>query len=341
MPQNTGTLFVADVPLLDPNYGTNIYKLIYTDTPFQAGLKSTEKAPTQPHHSWEVEAFGNQGNMAVAQGVSKTSGWGNYVGSVLQSNCQINRSQGWIVTRTTQASASSTVSKQKQLGRQILKDAENMKLAREMLDLSTQETQDAVGSVTPGLLRAAFVWVQPTAQAIYPVPTEYRPTSAMQLSVSSFTEDQLQAAGYAAYSQIRGPVNLTGICGVSVKQNMVGFKYKSAIVNNAAQATLHVNTDQADKKHEVVCDIFVYPWGEITTYLSPYLAWDLTNAIPTAYTQTSAIFYNPSMWSEGWLRPLQPFPQIDNGEGPHGYHEEEGLIVCRNPQGTISCYANV
>jgi hypothetical protein len=339
MPQNTGSLFVGDVPLLDPNYGTNIYKIIHTDTPFQDSLKSTEKAPTQPHHSWEIEGFGFQPDMAVVQGADKTTGYGYYIGSVLQANCQINQSSGWKVTRTAQFSASATVSKQKQLGRQILKDAENMKLAREALYLSNQETVDAIGGTVPGRIRAAFVYAQPVVQSIYPIPTEFRPTTAMQLATSAFTEDAFNDAGYAAYKQVRGKVDLTGICGVNVKKNMVGFKYKSAIVSNAAQSTLHVNTDMTDDTHEVTCDIFVYSWGTVKTFLSPYLLWDLTAGMPTAYTDNSALFYNPMMWSEGWLRPLAPYPQIDNGGGPRGYHEEEGLIVCRNPQGTLSVVA--
>jgi hypothetical protein len=334
-------LYSGELVLVDPGQAENVVDLYSSEVGF---LKLLRKAGRllfkQWKMSWEVRGPYTQANPAVVEGTPKTSGYRSYLGQVAECVLQIVRSEGYGVTR--QANAMATASKRagQHIGEQIEEDAKNWAITLEKVLLSNQEL--VVGDAnTAYKTRGAMRFLQTTAQAVLPMPSIGRPATEYTGALADLDEAAFIELLRLCYVQLRKPVDLVGLAGSLLKQQMNTFLRRVTATTDVRE--LAANIDALSKEVGLQAEWFRYEFGEVRTILTPNIMCDLSaGGAATAYTERSGLFIMPKLWKLGHLSGLemQQYPQTDNGEGPHGYHESTTGLVCDSGAGQFRVLSN-
>ena len=205
----------------------------------------------------------------------------------------------------------------------------------ERMLLSDGEMQSG-SSVDEYEFRGIFKWLQSAAQAVQPVPEDFRITAAQEFTdpLGSFTETAFEDMLAAAWNQTNGAMlSLDGFVGNKLKSKM--NKWAQLVDVTATQtSTLSRNINVADRKHIVPIDEFVFDVATVRNHLSANLLVDTEGAL-TASSSRSGAFLNLEAWKVRYGQQPTRFELPQDGSGWSGYADTIMLPTCFNPKGQV------
>jgi hypothetical protein len=219
----------------------------------------------------------------------------------------------------------------------------NLKFAIEARLLSATECSVDNGSSVPNATRGAINWLLDTAQATYPVDSNFRTPAACRYTgaLASLTEAAFQNLLAAAWTSRRGAGVLDGFVGITLKR--VFDNWSSLTDAGSAFATFPVRTwnQNAESKALVkVIDILKFSEATVRLHPSAYIAKTVGTGADSAYTPRSGLFLDMAMWKLAWTRKPRLVDLEDKGGGPRGFADAILGLKCFNPLGQALVYAS-
>jgi hypothetical protein len=136
--------------------------------------------------------------------------------------------------------------------------------------LSANETRQQSGSDSY-LTRGLGKFIQNGAQAVHPIPADYRTPAASVYSgsIGSFTEDSLRALLQSRWEEVGSADSLVMIAGAAVKNRITDFtRYNPNVADNLAVRRFHGGLDG---KIKTSVDMYEGDYGKVEIHLSNFL----------------------------------------------------------------------
>jgi len=330
-------MYERDATLKVLNLGDTIFNVESKDTPFTRLLRRGKK-PDGMLSEWPVEKYRREGLGGTLDGTDKTA-YAKTDRKPMKAYAQWFRSEGYMVSRLMQLTATAAVSVGKEKANQATKDAISLAKKIERALLSILDTQTESGA-DPFQIRGALMWLQSAAQTNNPVPDGFRPGTEFAAALSTLTPTLFETLLEQAADEREGAVDLLGVVGIKLKRRMSTWAQRDTEAAATDQALASFDMKASDKKLIQVVDVFEFDAGMVKTIPSWNLACDVTTGNATAYTSRSGIFVDPSMWELCWLDAPGTYENPDLGGGPRGWHEAVGLLKCLNALGQFRAYTN-
>jgi hypothetical protein len=325
-------MYESDQPLKIAELGDSIFIAESTKTPFSRLLKRG-KTPNQMLAQWPVQKYPSRAFGGAVDGFDIDE-FASTTRGTMEAYGMWMITEGWLVSKLANLTNAAGVGRDEK-GKQAKDDALILARMIEQQLLSTMDTQLESKPATAYQSRGAFSWLSPTAQSTKPVPADYRPATACTYTdaLASFLPANMETMLNAMATAKRGPVDLTGIVGISLKAQMSTWAQRDAAVSSSVAAVQSYNLNASEKKFMKVVDFFVFDAGEVRTIPSWFLANDATTGEATSYSPNSGLFVDLSMWElcffqspTGWMEPAK-------SGGPRGYHDAVYILKCMNPLG--------
>jgi hypothetical protein len=202
-------------------------------------------------------------------------------------------------------------------------------------ECAVQDEADPLGA---NETRGLFKWLSPTAQALYPVPEKYRPTSAQYSTValSLFTEDVLKGMARAAWKRRMGnQVKLMGVLGIDLKAKFSDFtRYDDTAASKVS--VRQFNQDAESKALVNIIDRLVLDTGVIDLMASAHLATNADTGEDTAATHRSGLFLDMEMGGLAYTRMPRAFKLPYAGGGHKVVIDAIFMLMMDNPSGCFS-----
>jgi hypothetical protein len=219
----------------------------------------------------------------------------------------------------------------------------NLKFAIEGRLLSNEECSLENGTSIANETRGAIMWLSNTAQATYPVDSNFLTPAACRhaAALSGLTEAAFQVMLGAAWTKRRGVSVLDGFVGITLKR--LFDNWSSLADAGASFATFPVRTftQSADSKALIkVVDVLKFSEATVRLHPSAYIAKTSSTGADSAYTPNSGLFLDMAMWSLAWTRKPRMMDLEDRGAGPRGFADAILGLKCHNPLGQCLVYAN-
>ena len=238
---------------------TDSYYLAQADkVPFSALLPRGQK-PSGFLMEWPMKKRARRPVPGMMDGVDQST-YGHTERDKANVYGQDVRTKGWMATK--HANITKTAGVQMEAAEQELDDGIELTQMIERLLLSSQDTQAAASPATPYLLRSVFEWLNPSAQATFPVPADYRPAAASQYTgvLDDFTPDSLEAMLISAAEARFEPVTLELFAGIRLKSRMSKWAQRDTDVSGETFLQ-HYNIDAAAKRYLRLVDHFSFDAG--------------------------------------------------------------------------------
>ena len=141
------------------------------------------------------------------------------------------------------------------------------------LDNYDQREEGKDGSETRGL----FSWASPTAQAVRPVPADYRPNAAQycKTALANLTPDVVRGALNAHWRKTHRKSRFMAFCGDSFKATVSDWSMYQA--NKDGKTVVRSFDQGASKKDRVlsaIIDLLEFDTGVLELHLESHLMWD-------------------------------------------------------------------
>jgi len=243
------------------------------------------------------------------------------------------RTGGVMATKLAQLTKDAGVDRKQEFAKQMTMDSLALGRMREAQLLSTMACRVESGS-DAYRTRGAFEWLKASAQALYPVPAAFRPSSDAVFTgaLDAFSESRFELMLEAMATQKGSPVDLKALVGLKMKRAMSAWGSKATVESGEA-ALRSTNTDASAKRLVSAIDRYEFDAGVVYAMVSFFLARDVTDGAATAYTGRSGLFIDTSMWEIAELQGAQAYQNPDLGGGPRGYHDTVYINKCLNPLG--------
>jgi hypothetical protein len=187
--------------------------------------------------------------------------------------------------------------------------------------LSDNEMQAQTSGSVAYKMRGLGKWISSSAQAVNPVPSEYRTPSGSILGAAP-TEITLNDVLKSIFTETGEAEGLTMVAGTTVRQRVAEFTRTD---NNAAETVYNVTESATSRTVTLSVQLFQSDFGFIR----------LMNGNPACMpSATTAYILNPSFLE---LRTLQGLGlrsqrQENQGSGDRGYVAANLTLVCKHPQ---------
>ena len=171
------------------------------------------------------------------------------------------------------------------------------------------------GAGTPYQTRGLGKWLQTAAQAVNPVPTDYRtPSGSIKASLAETDFNALIGSIF----NVNGEMNsLTLIAGSAVRRAVSGFTRTSGAQGNTYQVT----QDSTTKKITLSVELYDTDFGVIK----------VMNANPACQATGTGYVINPKYLGYASLIPMGSTRLENQGGGERGFVDATGALVCRHP----------
>lgn len=330
-------MYERDLSLKVLNLGDTIFNAESKDTPLTR-LMPRGKKPEGMLCSWPVEKYRREGLGGTLDGTDKTS-YSKTDREAIEAYAQWFRSEGYMVSRLAQLTATAGVPVAKEKANQATKDAISLAKKIERALLSIMDTQAESGG-DAFQIRGILKWLDTAAQTNKPVPAGYRPSSEFTGALSTLTPSEFEVLLEQASDEKEGAVDLLGVVGIKLKRRMSTWAQRDTEASATAAALQSFDMKASDKKLIQVVDVFEFDAGMVKVVPSWNIACDVATGAATAYTPRSGVFVDLSMWELCWLDQPGTYENPDLGGGPRGWHEAVGILKCKNPLGQRRVYTN-
>jgi len=335
-----GAIYTVDQTLQPNDYYAKVIRAKKYDNVIQSVIK---RGPVPEQWKQEIEV--EDGTKAYSLG-AKEGGDFDETGLTKRTNgyleVQLEKFQskrGFFVTDESQLLPGYTEKKgEKQLARQIRRDAEELALSIEYTLGSFQEAvARGTADDTVAKTRGIMCWLQKnTAHAVQPIPEGYRPSCGISCDVtgSDFSESIFRAELIkAALEGGDQYLQLTGLVGLKLKALMSNWLGKAETVNG--MDTVLRRSEPKTRKIEMICDEFSYDGVSVRTLTCNHLGCTVGaagNQIKCGDKQFySGAFIRPEFWTIDTLLAMRQRKLENRGGGERGFHEAILRLACRNP----------
>jgi len=241
------------------------------------------------------------------------------------------RTEGWMVSRLAQLTRTAGVKNEQ--AKQAADDALILAQMTERQLQSDMETQAEAGAAEYQS-RGMFQWLLSTAQAVLPVPENFRPAAACHYTgaLADYKPANCETQLEAMYTAKHGPVDLVLHAGIKLKSRMSSWPQRNPEVD-ANDAGVYFNVDASEKRLMQIVDFFDFDAGKVKAIPNAFLLCDETTGEDTAYTPRSGLFIDLTMWELCFLDAPASYIEPPKSGGPRGYHDEVYILRCKNPLG--------
>ena len=232
-----------------------------------------------------------------------------------------------------------------EFARQKMLAVKNMLIGIEATIGSDNETAVDNG-VTGYATRGLGKWIQSTAQAVKPVPTNYlTPSASIQSGSASLTETQFRAVLQNVYQEAgENNLNYRLVVGPTLKAQIALFSKTSGATQAAATNNnqFRYNVDGAAKKMYDGVDIYDSDWGMISVEPSMFLARvngnsftadDASQGTASLKAGRRGYLIRDDLLELAYLQDVQTFDNPDLGGGRRGYCDAMIGLCLLNPLG--------
>ena len=184
---------------------------------------------------------------------------------------------------------------------------------------SNNEMSADNGVGTPYATRGLGAWLQVAAQAVNPVPSDYRtPTGSILTAIP--TENTFNAMIASIFSRNGEMNSLTLVAGIALRQSVANFSRQD---NNINETVYNVMQNATEKKITLSVQIFDSDFGMVK----------LINGNPDCMPSPNQGYcINPKYLAFNTLISLGSQRLQNQGGGERGYIEAVGALVCKHPQ---------
>jgi hypothetical protein len=231
------------------------------------------------------------------------------------------------VSTLSQKSDVAGIGKGKEMAHGVAKKLVEIKKDIEATFLGGNECQADDGTV-PYLTRGLDVWIQSTAQSLYPVPEAFRPTSAQidTTACASLTETNVQTVLKAAFANKCGVQDLVLFCGVDLRRAFTDFTRTNTAGSGTAVKVRSFNVDIDAKTISATTAVFEGDFGTVKLIPDIYVG-GATADVDRGYGVPM------KMAEMRWTFMPEVKPLEDQGGGPRSIIQCAGALVVLNPQG--------
>jgi Family of unknown function (DUF5309) len=265
---------------------------------------------------WNIDRLKTPVTTGIPEGLDATSFKDKFASRARQGAfAQIFREE-WLVSNLQNAAeasvATNAIAAQAKAIREVKRNIEaTICSANEM----SQETGNGVNYMTRGFIK----WVQATAQAVYPVPADYR-TPAGSIITTQPTETSLNDALSSVYSKTGQLDTLSLIAGISLRKAVANFQRTD---NNSGEGVYNVTQEAGAKKMVLSVQSFDSDFGII----------NMINGNPDCVASaTTGYLVNPKFMKFSTYIPLNNMDLPNQGGGERGIIECVGAFQCLHPQ---------
>ncbi len=213
-------------------------------------------------------------------------------------------------------------------------------LLKRMVELALCSAQDSAveSGSTPWTTRGILGWLDVAVSGVgdYAIPERVRPTAATKYSgvASSFGESDLRSLFTAAFKQRKTMLDLVGVVGPTLRNYIDDFTSVLKSSSSASQPRTIFRVEGNSTYLNKVTDI-EFSSGKATLITSTFLDYTAATGAPSAVTDGTGFFFDPSMFDMGWMKPIANTNLAPDGSGVRGYIDGVGMLRCRNALGQI------
>lgn len=226
------------------------------------------------------------------------------------------------------------VGRRKEMAKSIAKSIVMVKRDMEFHVLSDLEAVVDDGNAG-NKTRALGKWIQSTAQAIYPVPDDYRPAAAQidTTAIASIADDTIIGVMQAIYD-VTGDdeADLVGWCGSTFKRAVSKLTLYQPTVANFDSVRRFTQMGDGKKITQSV-DVLETDFGTLKLVLAAFINTGGTEGAHKSAASKRLCYVTPMEMLE-WRASENPNYRAleDAGGGPRGLTESIGGLVCLNPK---------
>ena len=314
--------------------------IVAEETPFMSMLKK-EGAPTNKIMNYQCKRYPDRAFEGVLDGEDVATYNDQAPRALLTAVTQKFR-EPWFVSDFGDNATVAGLPKGEK-GEQKASALINLKFAIEGRLLSNEECSVDDGATVANETRGAIMWLSNTAQAVYPVDSNFRTPAASRhtSALSGLTEAAFQALLASAWTKRRGVATLDGFVGITLKRTF--DNWSSLADAGASFGTFPVRTwNQSAESKALIKVIDILKFSEATVRLHPsaYIGKTSSTGADSEYTPRSGLFLDMAMWSLAWTRKPRLIDLEDKGGGPRGFADAIVGLKCFNPLGQCLVYTN-
>ena len=218
-----------------------------------------------------------------------------------------------------------------ELAREIPKKLKEMATDLEANCLDDHDGRED-NKVSGYLTRSVGSWVNNSAQALYPVPSDFRtPAASISATASgSVNENDFRNIFESIASTTKSNEAITGHLGLKLKRKFSDFQFYLPSSTSTQASGVHFNQNGAAKAILRAVDTYDSDCGQVDLMLNYWLA----NITGTAVVQQyRGYFLHRSKWEMRWNQK----PRVYKPEFKGGSYEAAmdciSMLVCKNPKG--------
>jgi len=327
-------MFEADQPMKIAELGDTIFIAESEKTPFTRLVKRGS-TPKQMLSQWPVQKYPRRKFGGTMDGTDIAT-FTKTTREQMEAYAMWIMTEGWMVSKLANLTYTAGVQK-KEMAKQAKDDALILAQMIERQVLSNVDTAVEAAPATPFRSRAAFSWLSNTAQAVKPVPANFRPAAAAWYdgALASFLPANLEAMLASAAGEKKSPVDLTGFVGLLLKAQMSKWAQLNEAASATDQALTRYNLNASEKKLINVVDMFEFDAGMVNTIPSFYLHATEADGEDSDYTTRSGLFLDLTMWELSFMQTPAGYKLPPQSGGPRGYHDAVYILKCLNPLGQV------
>jgi len=331
-------MYETNLVLKKQEVGNTIFIAESEKVPFSRLLRRGKK-PVQMLSQWPLQIYPDRKFTGTLDGTD-IAAFTHTTREYAEAYAMWLMTEGWMVSKL--AGLTKTAGVENEESKQAKDDGLILAQMIEKQLLSDCDTAVEAGS-TPFRSRGAFSWIQPGAQSVKPVPTNFRPASASQYTgaVASFGPANMRTMLKSAATAKKGPVDLTGYVGIDLKDQMSTWAQRDPDAEaDEAASLVNYNINASEKKLIHSVNFFDFDAGTVKTFPSWYLMCTEADGVASAYTPKSGLFLDMDMWELCFLQNPMAVIEPTKSGGPRGYHDACYLLKGLNMLGQCSVLSN-
>jgi hypothetical protein len=309
----------------------DIFNIEAAETPLLSMLK-VGPTPNQMLATWVAEVYPDVSSTGVLDGTAATTP--ARVDRYLIQGCAQHFRREWGVTTLVKLTNAAGVGRN-EAGHQMMLAMLLLKRQMEQQFLSADDAAAESGA-TPWTCRGVFEWLKATAQTNYPVDSNVRPAAAALYTgaYASLDQDAFRTALIAAAAARKGPVNLTGFVGQTLKSKIDDWTNVYPVASTSSQPRMQYVV-QGNSKLQNVVDQLRFSAGKVDLVESFFLTRTTSNRAEGTYSAQSGAFLDMSMWEVAYLQKPANTNLAADGSGKKGYVDAVAILKCKNPLGQV------
>lgn len=292
---------------------SEVYLLAPEETPLLSLCGKTKAKST--YHEWSLDKLDSVRTTGVREGEDVSAFDDKFAGVARVGNYVQKLRRSYLVSDLAEAADTGNVVN-------IIK-AETKALRELKRDLEATISSDNEMTVEDGGgtaygMRGLGKWIQSTAQATNPVPSDYRTPSGSILSAAP-TEITMNDVIASIFSVSGESQNLTLIAGIALRKTVANFTRTDG---NSGEGVYNVMQNAESKKVILSVSVFDSDFGVVK----------LLNANNDAVVNNNrGYFVNPKYLEFASYIPMSSRRLPDMGGGPRGLCEVTGTLVVKHP----------